>query len=145
MLTIPITLVWSETLMLTTQIHESEGDPPFEEKIRIENLESGVMDVLFDNGHIFFNTYSYTAKDQNSTKEDNLAIARQTGVDYMVQLIPVTLGVNWFIYPMNRTGTEQENALYLEQVDQTLNNRKKWHALGKVLGQQIVDSIESDQ
>ncbi|OQX29656.1 MAG: hypothetical protein B0D92_02465 [Spirochaeta sp. LUC14_002_19_P3] len=131
---------WPSTFFITTHIQVPLTELEQEEKIRVISLETGVMDYLFDNNHIFFNSYNI-----DSSEEDNLSFsqmmvyAKEFGADYLVELTPEETGASWSLHGVSNSITAEK---FYEDIPETEKNaRERWIDFGHALGKNLLHTL----
>ena len=143
-LILPLTLLSSLTVLIETRIISSLEDLNPDEAIRVVSVETGLMDALFENGHIFFNLYN-TPNEDGDYLANGPELAAENRADTMVELIPDPYGVYWKVVSIGNNFFNFENYERLSQIDQVLNERERWIALGTIVGRRIVEIITHGQ
>ena len=137
---------FADTFLIETRISASRGDLSDSEHMRAIGTESGVMDTLFENGHIFFNIYS--TPQEGGTRpptERAAALADETGADFLLELIPESDGVSWRFLGIDEPRSVHRDYEPISQVADTLKGSERWTALGEILGRRIMDILSSER
>jgi hypothetical protein len=106
-------------------------------------LESGVMDVFFDEGHIFFNIYSSSQTEEGLPESGSaLDLASQEGADFLVELMTDENGASWTLFDTDDSAEAGRGRLDLEETDATLDPEQRWMALGNALASEILTAVD---
>ncbi len=142
LLTNSILTVWSESLLIATHTRVPLESINKNEWVTISSMESGIMDTLFDAGHVFFNIYNQPGADgEGMTTEDLISMSGRLDSDYLLELIPDESGTVWNLYRTNNSKQLIENHENISQISDSYNFEKRWYALGQILGRAVTDAI----
>ena len=113
-----------------------------EEKKNVVSLESGVMDGLFEGGHIFFNMY--TLKGENTAEQTDKALkyAGEIGAGYLLVLFPEEGGSSWDLYKVEGSLGLADGFLDIEDTDPQKNDMERWLSLGTILADTLLPFID---
>ncbi len=104
-------------------------------------IESGIMDSLFENGHIFFNEYDFMDQERPYLSSEHIqSLTSETGADYLLRLIPDEEGVTWKLYSGDGANIN-ENYEKLSRLVDHRNDEAKWPALGQIVGVNLMESL----
>ena len=104
-------------------------------------LESGMMDVLFEEGHIFFNIYSSpSATGTMPVSGSALALAGEEGADYLIELVPDDDGASWKVYGISGM-LESGGYVSIDGMDEELETVERWMALGNALASDVLSAV----
>lgn len=141
-----LTSGFADTFLIETRISASRGDLSDSEHMRAIGTESGVMDTLFENGHIFFNIYSTPREGGTHPPEErSVSLADETGADFLLELIPESDGVSWRFRGIDEPRSVHRDYEPISQVSDTLKGPERWTALGEILGRRIMDILSSER
>lgn len=136
--------VHAATFMIEIQVSSSEDEMQGYEKNRIRGIESGLMDVLFYDGNIFFNSYKNSSEnDSFSSFNDSLSLAKDSGADYFLELLPDESGAKWNLYRVGKPEKIKTSYEDIMQIEKNSSVEKRWMALGAILGQHMLESISN--
>ncbi len=142
LLTGSVLTVWSESLLIATHIRMPLKSMDRNEMVKVSSMESGIMETLFDDGHVFFNIYNHPKADGESMTTENLiSMSGKLDSDYLLELIPDESGTVWNLYRTSNSRRLIENHENISQVDDSYNFEKRWYALGQILGRAVTDAI----
>lgn len=139
--------IGASTFMIDTR--ESSVRQELEEPIKAAHisLENGLMDALFDSGHIFFNTYSPLDVEEDPLIRERLPIraAKRYGAEYLILLEPeAEIGTTyWELYavePAEKLGsgevtTEETYAPQEDALDDI------WYGVGNLLAEKVFSRL----
>jgi hypothetical protein len=112
------------------------------ERIRVVSAETGIMDTLFDQGHIFFNTYTSAGElPAGGSDERILDEAAGQGASYLLILKPESTGITWRLYHVPGRLYITEDYADLETIDPGLDPDERWMALGVTLAGVMLGSV----
>lgn len=120
---------------------EEDDRKDLEEEVRFNHiaLESGMMDVLFEKGHIFFNIYtSYSGTGGMPLVGSALDLAGEEGADYLIELIPDENGATWRLFSTSGAREPCNGYANIESIDEELEAVRRWMALGSSLAEEIL-------
>jgi len=130
------------TFLVDTHETMSLNDMETDRKIRVVSVESGVMDTLFDAGHIFFNMMTIPDEDGvTAGLEDSIELARNEGVDYLILLTPDDGGTSWALYHIARSSALDEGYVDFSGTDDTLDDRERWSQVGSIAASQMMARV----
>ena len=131
----PIAEGMSSTIFINTIATGELNEITFRERLRIISMENGVMESLFDAGHVFFNTYSSV----NSSSIINEA--KFQGADYYIMLKPDSFGIKWEFYSF----IEPEKTLqgYREMSAVQEGEIEQWTRLGGSLIKELLKHFKN--
>jgi len=137
-LSIPLS-AFSLTLLIDTRVEVPREDMEIREKTRVVSLESGIMDVLFEEGHIFFNMYSLQAEN-NEVQSDAeiLKYAKDLGAGFFLILKPDDHGSFWRLSRVDGSGSGVEGFADIDDIDQDGSVRERWIKLGTALAKDVI-------
>ena len=141
-----LTSAAADTFLIETRISAPRGDLSDSEHMRAVGTESGVMDTLFESGHIFFNIYN-TPGDGGTRLpvERAIVLADETGAEFLLELIPEKDGVSWRFRGIDDPRSVDRGYEPISQVPDTLKGSERWAALGEILAQRITSILSSRQ
>ena len=132
----------SLTLLIETKDSMPRDEMDIQEKTRVVSLESGVMDVLFEKGHIFFNMFSLKEEDSSSESEmEVLNYAKELGAGYLLVLNPEDNGASWQLMPVDRSSGGGEGFVNLTDTDADKKIGERWTIMGTMLAEALVHLI----
>lgn len=132
----------SMTLLIDTRDSTPRVEMDINEKTKVVSIETGLMDVLFDKGHIFFNMFT-TLTDDSSGQADNdaLSYAGEIGAAYLLVLFPEENGASWNLYKVDSSEDKIEGFEDYNQTDSEKKERERWLSLGSNLGESVIVHI----
>lgn len=132
----------SLTLLVETKDSKPREEMDIQEKIRVVSLESGVMDVLFEKGHIFFNMFSLKGDESSSDSDmEVLNYAEKLGAGFLLVLNPDENGAAWHLLSVNRSSDGMRGFVNLSETDADKKPAERWVILGTMLGEEVVPFI----
>ncbi len=133
----------ASNILIDTWETDSLENMDMETRKRVVSAETGIMDTLFDEGHIFFNTYSVPAEDRTLPSfSDSLKLAVEIGAEYLVRLDPDETGLGWKVIEIEGQTTRREGYLSIQDVDSSLSTVERWTLLGLNAGKDILAAVE---
>lgn len=130
------------TFLVDTRDTMPLGDMEIDRKIRVVSAESGIMDTLFDNGHIFFNIYSVPDEEGHIPSwESTVAHAKDVGANYLLKLTPDENGLTWEFYNVRDMRTLDKGYAEISSVSSELKPVERWTALGGALADRMMESV----
>lgn len=133
---------WPATFFIATYIQVPLVELEQEEKIRLISLETGVMDYLFDNSHIFFNSYSISSnKKDNRSFSQMMVYAKEFGADYLVEITPEETGANWSLHSVHSNITSKKSYEDISKTENGRNERERWITFGHALGESLLNTL----
>jgi len=130
---------FSLTLLIDTRDRVPREEMELQEKTRIVSLESGIMDVLFEEGHIFFNMY--TLRDGNNTEGSDgelLEYAEDLGAGFLLILKPEEGGSSWRLTGIDGSGNRGEGFADIDETNPEDSERERWIDLGISLAKEVI-------
>jgi hypothetical protein len=76
----------ASTIMIFTQDHRLDSGERAGEDYIVYAIEDGLMEVLFDNGHILFNEYDDPGAGEGDFDRPALRLARSGGADFLLEV-----------------------------------------------------------
>ncbi len=132
----------SLTLLIETKDSMPREEMDIQEKTRVVSLESGVMDVLFEKGHIFFNMFSLKGDKSSFDSElEVLNYAEELGAGFLLVLDPDENGAAWHLLSVNRISDGGEGFVNLSETDTDKKPAERWAIMGTMLGEEVVPFI----
>jgi len=132
----------SATVLIETRDSQTWETMDFAQRVRIVSVETGLMDSLFDHGHIFFNVYTHTKRSaKRALDQTALNFATEEGAQFLLILMPNKLGVNWRLYEVSEKNLLIRNFSALNKINPELKPRDRWLALGGLLAEDIVNEL----
>ena len=132
----------SLTLLIETKDSMPREEMDIQEKTRVVSLESGVMDVLFEKGHIFFNMFSLKGDDSSSESEmEVLNYAKELGAGFLLVLNPDENGAAWHLLRVDLNSGGGEGFVYLSDTDDDKKPGERWVIMGTMLAEVVVPLI----
>ena len=121
----------AHTILIDTWETDLPENLDLEARKRVVSAETGIMDTLFDEGHIFFNTYSIPG--EGGTEPDftlSVDLAGSIGAEYLIRLDPSEDGVAWELYELRGVTILNEGFHAIDDVDPGLKTIERWTELG---------------
>jgi hypothetical protein len=116
-----------------------------DEKTRVVSLESGLMDVLFEEGHIFFNMFtpvgSYYPGEMSPEDEKALTDAEEFGAAFLLVIRPDEKGAFWKLCRVGEPGNATEGFADYSETDADKSIRDRWISLGSILADSVIPLI----
>lgn len=137
--------LFSETIMVETIESGDYGTLPQPVQNRLTQVKTGVMDVLFDGGHIFFDMYTDQLKTTEQGNMQTLQLARRSGATWFLR---ITTGEDFVAYEIHDLKTftlKEEGTLLKSDIDKNarLSKDEFFFEAGKALGNSTVIIIGS--
>jgi len=130
---------FSLTLLIDTRDRVPREEMEIQDKTRVVSLESGIMDVLFEKGHIFFNMYSLqTEHDTERSDAELLEYAEDLGAGFLLILKPEEQGSFWQLSRVDGSGSGGEGFVDIDDTDSTEGLRERWIDLGTTLANDVI-------
>ena len=126
----------AEANTFLVDIWETAAREDLDEDVRTMHvsLESGVMDALFDQGHVFFNIYTNPESVGGAPVPGSaLELADEEGADYLLEIIPDDGGVSWRLYRTSGSVEPDGGYVAIDGIDEELGLEERWMALGAAL------------
>ncbi len=134
-------LAWPDTFLLSTWINNPQGEVGKDAWNNVLGIESGIMESLFDNGHIFFNVYDFMDQERPSLSSEHIrSLTSETGADYLLRLIPDEEGAAWNLYSGDGADIDGDYE-DLSRFADYRNDEARWAALGQLVGRNLMDSL----
>jgi len=135
--------VSSLTLLIDTRDRVPREEMEIQEKTQVVSLESGIMDVLFEEGHIFFNMYTLqSGADSERSESELLAYAGDLGAAYLLILEPGEGGASWRLSDVKGAGGGGEGFADIDETDQNDSDRERWIELGSLLAEDVITLMD---
>jgi len=135
----------STTLLIDTRDSLPRSEMEIDEKTRVVSLESGLMDVLFEEGHIFFNMFTpvrdYSPGEMSREDEKALADAGEFGAAFLLVLRPDEKGAYWKLCRVGAPGNPVEGFADYSETDPDKSIRERWISLGNILAYSVIPLI----
>ncbi len=134
--------LYSQTFLIDTWEQQSLENMELERRIRMVSAETGIMDSLFESGHIFFNVYSLPDEEgripQFSTSFD---LATEIGAEYLIRLEPGDDGLSWSLFTSQDAREVSAGFTAVNEVDEELKDIERWTQIGSIVAQDIITSL----
>ena len=131
----------SLTFLIDTRDSVSRDEMDIEEKKKVVSLESGVMDGLFEGGHIFFNMYSPKEENAEEQTDKILKYAGEIGAGYLIVLFPEESGSAWSCYRVDGSLGVADGFLDIEDTNPQKSIMERWTSLGSSLVETVIPLI----
>lgn len=132
----------SLTLLVDTRDDKPRGEMEMDQLIQVVSLETGVMDTLFDEGHIFFNLYTVIGHtDTQRADESAMEYAREQGAQYLLVLQPDQEGSSWKLFKVNETSVSGSGYMDISQTDPDKKVAERWISLGEMLAKEVIKPL----
>ena len=129
----------AHTFLVDTWENADREDLEEEERFNHIALESGMMDVLFDKGHIFFNIYtSFSEMDETPPTGSALKLAGEEGADFLIELVPDENGAAWRLFSTSKMTESDHGYAAIDDIDEEMEEVQRWMSLGGILTGQIL-------
>jgi len=110
--------------------------------MRVVSVETGLMDSLFDHGHIFFNVYTHTEMPAKRVLDQaTLNYAAEERAEFLLILMPNKLGVEWRLYAVLRKKLLIRSFSALKKTNPDLEPQDRWLALGGLMAEDIIKEL----
>jgi hypothetical protein len=130
------------TFLVDTRDSMPLEDMGIDRRIHVVSAESGIMDTLFDEGHIFFNIYSVPDDEGNFPSwESTVTHAKDVGANYLLKLTPDENGLSWEFYIVRDVRMLDEGYAEISTVSSDLKPVDRWTALGESVAEEMMESI----
>ena len=93
--------LFGETVMIETVDRFEFADLEEESQNVIIQMETGVMDALFDGGHLFFNMFTVNGNLDPALGRKSLDQAKRAGAGWFLRLRLAEAGVDWWFYKLS--------------------------------------------
>lgn len=132
----------SLTLLVDSRDDKPRGEMDMDQLIQVVSLETGVMDTLFDEGHIFFNIYTVIGKTSTQEADETaLEYAREQGAHYLLVLEPDSEGSSWTLYEVSETAVYGSGYMDISVTDPEKKVAERWISLGEMLAEEVIKPI----
>ncbi len=132
----------AHTILIDTWEQHLPEKMDLETRKRVISAETGIMDSLFDGGHIFFNTYSVPGEDLIPPDFANsLNLAGEIGAEFLIRLDPDEEGLRWSVYEMKGGSMVESGYNTIDEVDADLPVIPRWTALGVMVARELQSVI----
>jgi hypothetical protein len=135
--------VHGETVMIETVDVLEMGELEESRQNVIIQMETGVMDALFDGGHLFFNMYTVNGVNDSKNEMSSLLQAKKTGAHWLVRLQAMDDNVNWKLFLLEDFSLQGEGDVSKDEVsrnhDMTLE--QIYFQAGIIAGTSVVNYI----
>lgn len=134
--------VFGHTILIDTWEYEVPVNMEIEARIRVVSAETGIMDSLFDNGHIFFNIYSAPGEEGFMPEfSQTFQLAAEIGADYVLRLNPDEEGLGWLLYEADGENLLSEGYVSISEVDPDLKPIEMWTRVGLLVAGDMISRI----
>lgn len=136
----------SLTLLVDTRDDIPRGEMEMDQLIQVVSLETGIMDTLFDEGHIFFNIYTVIGNGDSQNIDERadetaLEYAREQGANYLLVLTPESDGASWTLYEAGDTAVVVSGYMDISETDPDKKEAERWISLGEMLAKEVVKPL----
>ena len=132
----------AHTILIDTWETDLPENMDLETRKRVVSAETGIMDLLFEEGHIFFNTYSVPGEDGAVPDfGDSVDLAGRIGAEYLIRLDPTEDGVAWKLYEVRGSRILNEGYRSIEDMDPNLKTIERWTELGLVIARVLIGEL----
>lgn len=137
--------LFGDTVMIETIGDVPQGKRAFNQKELLIGMETGVMDALFDGGHLFFNINSSSGGLTGENTHKSLIQARNAGAQWLLRLIPGEEKIKYMIYDLSNLQLKSEDEIEKKDLSDTVDFKEFYFEAGKTAGQSIISIIGSTQ
>ncbi len=132
----------SLTLLVDTRDELPAEEMENSRSVKVVSIETGIMDTLFDEGHIFFNMYSSRIEGAEEAADANaLKYAEELGAGFLLVLLPEEEGASWRFYRVGSASIEGRGYSDFHDTDPEKEIRERWISLGVSLAFEVVHLI----
>jgi len=131
-------ICWPDTILIDTKSDYPGNQMELDRRKAIIAMENGVMDVLFESGFVFFNTY----EPQKNSRE-MIDIANSKGAEYLLLLVPGEKILMWEIFNVITGNSIGNDSLDLSMIEEIDDSSGKWNKLGTIAGKEAVEKINN--
>jgi len=132
----------SLTFLVDTRDEMPRGDMEIDQHTAVVSFENGVMDTLFDEGHIFFNIYTVLGdSDAGKADEKALEYAGDEGANFLLVLTPDDQGAAWTLYKVENPELTANGYVDLSRTDPEKKTPERWTSLGILLADELMDNV----
>ncbi|KGM42461.1 hypothetical protein JY97_13665 [Alkalispirochaeta odontotermitis] len=138
--------LFPQTLFMETRVEVPRQAMELSQKIQITALETGIMDVLFDEGYIVFNRMIST-KNKKSAKMMNREAVRfavEQDVDLLLVLIPDERGALWSLVQVGNAYKLDDGFADISAIEYKGNEMKRWISLGNSLAVSVLSVFDGN-
>jgi hypothetical protein len=132
----------SLTFLVDTRDEMPRADMEMDQLRAVVSFENGVMDMLFDEGHIFFNINTVLGgSDAGKADEKALEYAGDEGANVLLVLTLDDQGAAWTLFQL---GDPESTADGYVEVSHTAPEKKtpeRWTSLGILLADEVMDQL----
>jgi hypothetical protein len=129
---------WPNTILIDTKSEYPDNQMQIDRRKAIVSMENGVMDVLFESGFVFFNTY-----ETQKNSSEMISIAGDKGAEYLLILVPGEKLLKWEVFNVRTGGSLGSNSLDLTITEEIADSAGKWNKLGTMAGKEAVEKINN--
>lgn len=126
--------LFAKTVLIETRM--SGPEPETAERVRVSAAETGLMDELFNAGHIFFNFHSVPGD------AESLGMAAEEDADFLIVLTPQSDGMDWRTVNVSTAQDAGSGTVSISQTDPNQRERDRWKALGFLTAGEILPLIK---
>ncbi len=134
------------TFFIDSLVLTLPDDMELVDRLRLYSAETGVMDTLFDKGHIIFNNYVLPDESGNYPgAEQSLKQARKTDSDYLLRLEVDDNGAAWSFFSAEKGELIEESYTKVDDTDASLEERRRWMNLGNTICQEMLAGLAGSE
>jgi len=138
--------LFSQTFLIETRDEIPRQEMELRQKIQITSLETGVMDILFDEGYIVFDRISIK-NEKSAAMMDREAIefAVEQEVDLLLVLVPNERGTSWSLVQIEHAKELSDGFADISIIELGGSEMKRWISLGNSLAASLLSTLEETQ
>jgi hypothetical protein len=132
----------SLTFLVDTRDEMPRADMEMDQLRAVVSFENGVMDMLFDEGHIFFNINTVLGgSDAGKADEKALEYAGDEGANVLLVLTLDDQGAAWTLFQLADPESNAAGYVDLPYTDPEKKTPKHWTSLGILLADEVMDQL----
>ena len=105
------------TVMVETVDNGFLGDLEQEKQDAIVQMETGVMEALFDGGHLFFNMYTSNGELDAAKSRNSLDQAKRAGAEWFIRLQLGDEELFYWFYQLRDFDLKSEGSIKRDEID----------------------------
>lgn len=135
-------VLFSQTLLIETREEIPRQAMRPRQRIRITSLETGIMDVLFDEGYIVFDRISIKdGKSAAAMDRRGIEFALEQDADLLLVLVPSKRGALWSLVQVEHANKLGGGFADISIIEHDGSEMRRWISLGNFLAVKALGAL----
>jgi len=138
--------LFPQTLLIETRDEVSRQAMEMRRRIQITSLETGIMDILFDEGYIVFDRISIKDKKSAAVMDrEAIEFAVEQEADLLLVIVPNERGTSWRLVQIENARGMSYGFADISIIELGGSEMKRWITLGNSLAASVLSKLEETQ